>query len=125
MMGAYEHLLDKDIKHHTWMFFPSGWAKHGDWPDLAAAAHLIKSRATELSGEFEEMFALAADTLQEKHPLAEKLCNCYTQLHIAQEEQEQLFWTDSCNVLYIDILKALLALYIFQIRQVFLIGLFF
>ncbi|MBT6344790.1 MAG: hypothetical protein HOJ51_15420 [Tateyamaria sp.] len=41
-----------------------------DWPDLAAAAHLIKSRATELSGEFEEMFALAADTLQEKHPLA-------------------------------------------------------
>jgi len=44
---------------------------------------------------------------EDKHPLAEKLCDCYTQLHRAQEEQEQLFWTDSCNVLYIDILKAL------------------
>ena len=42
-----------------------------------------------------------------KHPLAEKLCNCYTQLHRAQEEQEELFWTDSCNVLYIEILKEL------------------
>ena len=41
------------------------------------------------------------------HPLAEKLCNCYTQLHRAQEDQEQLFWTDSCNVLYIEILKEL------------------
>ena len=42
-----------------------------------------------------------------KHPMAEKLCNCYTQLHRAQEDQEQLFWTDSCNVLYIEILKEL------------------
>ncbi len=22
---------------HTWMFFPEGWARHGDWPDLAAS----------------------------------------------------------------------------------------
>tara|TARA_Y100000385_G_scaffold282872_2_gene338036 strand:+ start:1063 stop:1311 length:249 start_codon:yes stop_codon:yes gene_type:complete len=44
---------------------------------------------------------------EQKHPLAEKLCNCYTQLHRAQQEQEQLFWSDSCNVLYIKILKEL------------------
>ena len=44
---------------------------------------------------------------EQKHPLAEKLCSCYTQLHRAQEEEEQLFWTDSCNVLYIEILKNL------------------
>jgi dienelactone hydrolase len=36
MMAAYEYLLDKDMKRHTWMFFPGSWAKHGDWPDLAA-----------------------------------------------------------------------------------------
>ena len=44
---------------------------------------------------------------QEKHPMAEKLCNCYTQLHRAQEEVEINFWTDSCNFLYIDILNKL------------------
>ena len=44
---------------------------------------------------------------EQSHPLAEKLCSCYTQLHRAQEEEEQLFWTDSCNVLYIEILKNL------------------
>ena len=44
---------------------------------------------------------------QEKHSMAEKLCNCYTQLHRAQEEVEINFWTDSCNVLYIDILNQL------------------
>ena len=43
----------------------------------------------------------------EKHPLAEKLCNCYTQLHRAQKEVEINFWTDSCNVLYIDVLNQL------------------
>ena len=44
---------------------------------------------------------------QGKHPLAEKLCNCYTQLHRAQQEVEINFWTDSCNILYIDILNEL------------------
>nr|MDT0664725.1 hypothetical protein [Micromonospora sp. DSM 115978] len=29
-------LLDQHIADHTWMFFPAGWARHGDWPDLAA-----------------------------------------------------------------------------------------
>lgn len=36
MMSAYEHLLDRNVFGHTWMFFPDGWARHGDWPDLAA-----------------------------------------------------------------------------------------
>jgi dienelactone hydrolase len=36
MMSTYEQLLDRNVDGHTWMFFPSGWARHGDWPDLAA-----------------------------------------------------------------------------------------
>lgn len=37
LMSTYEHLLDHNIGGHTWMFFPHGWSRHGDWPDLAAA----------------------------------------------------------------------------------------
>lgn len=36
MMSAHEHLLDGRVEPHTWMFFPDGWARYGDWPDLAA-----------------------------------------------------------------------------------------
>jgi dienelactone hydrolase len=36
MMSTYEGLLDHNVTDHTWMFFPPGWARHGDWPDLAA-----------------------------------------------------------------------------------------
>jgi dienelactone hydrolase len=36
MMSTYEHLLDHNIAPHTWMFFPAGWSRHGDWADLAA-----------------------------------------------------------------------------------------
>ncbi len=36
MMSTYEHLLYEHIERHTWMFFPAGWARYGDWPDLAA-----------------------------------------------------------------------------------------
>ena len=53
------------------------------------------------------IFIILFFSCESRHPLAEKLCNCYTQLHRAQEDQEQLFWTDSCNVLYIEILKEL------------------
>ncbi len=35
MMGTYEALIEGTIDH-TWMLFPAGWARHGDWPDLAA-----------------------------------------------------------------------------------------
>ena len=38
LMSTYAHLLDHNVGGHTWMFFPHGWARHGDWPDLAAAA---------------------------------------------------------------------------------------
>lgn len=37
MMCTYEELLDSRIAPHTWMFFPDGWSRHGDWPDLAAS----------------------------------------------------------------------------------------
>lgn len=36
MMSTYERLLDDLVDRHTWMFFPAGWTRHGDWPDLAA-----------------------------------------------------------------------------------------
>lgn len=37
MMSTYEGLLDHNVAQHTWMFFPAHWARHHDWPDLAAA----------------------------------------------------------------------------------------
>jgi dienelactone hydrolase len=36
LMCTYAGLLDHNISTHTWMLFPFGWARHGDWPDLAA-----------------------------------------------------------------------------------------
>ncbi len=36
LMSTYAGLLDHNISTHTWMLFPFGWARHGDWPDLAA-----------------------------------------------------------------------------------------
>jgi len=36
MMSTYEHLLDHNIVSHTWMFFPPGLARDGDWTDLIA-----------------------------------------------------------------------------------------
>lgn len=36
LMSTYAGLLDHNVAGHTWMFFPSGWAREGDWPDLAA-----------------------------------------------------------------------------------------
>ncbi len=35
LMCTYEELLDRNMSH-TWMFFPFGWARYSDWPDLAA-----------------------------------------------------------------------------------------
>lgn len=35
MMSTYAELLDHNMSH-TWMFFPFGWSRYGDWPDLAA-----------------------------------------------------------------------------------------
>ena len=36
MMSTYAQLLDHNVASHTWLFFPPAWARHGDWPDLAA-----------------------------------------------------------------------------------------
>jgi dienelactone hydrolase len=35
LMTTYEGLLDHNMSH-TWMLFPFAWARHGDWPDIAA-----------------------------------------------------------------------------------------
>ena len=37
MMSTYDGLLDHCVAPHTWMFFPAGWSRHGDWPDLASS----------------------------------------------------------------------------------------
>ncbi len=36
LMSTYEGLLDHNVVGHTWMFFPTNWSRHGDWPDIAA-----------------------------------------------------------------------------------------
>jgi len=35
LMTTYQALLDHNLSH-SWMLFPFGWARHGDWPDIAA-----------------------------------------------------------------------------------------
>jgi len=35
LMSTYDELLNCNMSH-TWMLFPFGWARYGDWPDLAA-----------------------------------------------------------------------------------------
>ena len=35
LMTIYSALLDHNMSH-TWMLFPFGWSRHGDWPDIAA-----------------------------------------------------------------------------------------
>ena len=42
-----------------------------------------------------------------EHSMATQLCDCYTQLHRANNESDINFWTDSCNQLYIDIVNDL------------------
>lgn len=36
LMSTYPALLDHNVSTHTWMMFPSGWSRYGDWTDLAA-----------------------------------------------------------------------------------------
>ena len=35
LMTTYQALLDHNMSH-TWMLFPFGWSRQGDWPDIAA-----------------------------------------------------------------------------------------
>jgi dienelactone hydrolase len=37
LMSTYEALLDHNVISHTWMLFPPGWSRFGDWPDIAAS----------------------------------------------------------------------------------------
>ncbi|MGC8782741.1 MAG: dienelactone hydrolase family protein, partial [Anaerolineae bacterium] len=37
LMSTYEGLLDHNVASHTWMLFPHGWSRYGDWPDIAAS----------------------------------------------------------------------------------------
>jgi len=37
LMSTYRDLLDHNVISHTWMFFPNGWSRYGDWTDIAAS----------------------------------------------------------------------------------------
>ncbi len=37
LMSTYAGLLDRNVYCHTWMLFPNGWSRCGDWPDIAAS----------------------------------------------------------------------------------------
>jgi predicted esterase len=71
LMSTYPALLDRHVATHTWMFFPSGWARFGDWPDIAASrapAPLLVQYDTE-----DELF-----TLQGMQAAHQKLLEHYT-----------------------------------------------
>jgi len=36
LMSTYDGLIDHNVVSHTWMLYPNGWARYGDWTDLAA-----------------------------------------------------------------------------------------
>jgi dienelactone hydrolase len=36
MMNTFEQTLDHNVVTHTWMVLPWGWARYGDWSDIAA-----------------------------------------------------------------------------------------
>lgn len=36
LMSTYDGLLDHNVASHTWMLYPDGWARYGDWTDFAA-----------------------------------------------------------------------------------------
>ena len=36
LMTTYEGLLDHNVQSHTWMLYPYGWSRYGDWADIAA-----------------------------------------------------------------------------------------
>jgi dienelactone hydrolase len=68
LMSTYEGLLDHNMSH-TWMFFPFGWARYGDWPDLAACrapAPLLVQYDLD-DALFTEQGMRAADARLQKH----------------------------------------------------------
>ncbi len=36
LMTTYAGLLDHNAASHSWMLYPFGWSRYGDWPDLVA-----------------------------------------------------------------------------------------
>ncbi len=60
---ALAHALSHPSVHHALGFLVS-------WPALDQAAHLVLTRADEINGDFYEILAPAAATLEAQHPLA-------------------------------------------------------
>jgi hypothetical protein len=44
---------------------------------------------------------------KERNQNAKKLCDCYTNLHVAKSPTNVDFWSDSCENLYLNILQDL------------------
>ena len=53
------------------------------------------------------LFLIGTVSCKEQHPLADQLCDCYTQLHRAYADSSIVFWGDSCKALHIDIILQL------------------
>tara|TARA_B100001109_G_scaffold185189_1_gene151980 strand:+ start:202 stop:438 length:237 start_codon:yes stop_codon:yes gene_type:complete len=47
------------------------------------------------------------NSCKEEHPLADQLCDCYSQLHRAYSDSAVVFWGDSCKALHINIILQL------------------
>lgn len=69
MMNTYGELLDHCVAPHTWMLFPAGWGRRGDWPDLAASGAprplLVQSAIGDV--QFTEAGMRAADARMAAH----------------------------------------------------------
>ena len=79
LMSTYEGLLDHNMSH-TWMLFPFGWARHGDWPDLAACRAPSPLLVQYLLDDdlFTEPGMRAADTRLRDHFAAVRRPDAYT-----------------------------------------------
>jgi hypothetical protein len=58
-------MLSRHVIPHTWMLFPAGWRRHGDYPDIAASAAPAPLLVQYASGDamFPEAGMRAADAV--------------------------------------------------------------
>ena len=73
LMTTYAALLDHNMSH-TWMLFPFGWSRHGDWPDIAASRAPLP-----LLVQYDMQDDLfTEDGMREAHMrIAKSLCQCW------------------------------------------------
>ena len=79
LMTTYPALLDHNMSH-TWMLFPFGWARHGDWPDIAACRAPLPLLVQYDLGDhlFTETGMMDAHTRLQNHYTSVGKANAYT-----------------------------------------------